>query len=126
MQGCVLGSVVVAFGLSGFVVPAQAAPSSCADRVGVEATIAAVEGREGTFRLKALAKDLATGDPLSAPQVFFRSGEEGTAKSELPGGAEIRWVASVDPANATATYRVETRCKGEVTSSQAVTLQLPK
>lgn len=101
-----------------------AADAACPTRVGVEATISAVEGREGVYRLRAEAKDLATGNLLPSPQVFFRRAEEGAANSSLPGGGEIRYTVLVEDSKAV--FKVETQCNNELTASQKITINLPK
>ncbi|HEX2222584.1 MAG TPA: hypothetical protein VHN15_00105 [Thermoanaerobaculia bacterium] len=97
---------------------------ACPTRIGVEASVAAAEGQDGVFRLRAEAKDLATGTLLPSPQVFFRKGEEATASGSLPAGGEIRYVVKVDGSNAV--FQLEAKCKDEITTSQKVSLQLPK
>lgn len=101
-----------------------AADAACPARIGIEATVAPVEGREGEFRLRAETKDLATGNLLPSPQVFFRQGGEASANSTLPGNGEIRFVVSVE--GSATVFKVEARCGGELTTSQKVTVQLPK
>jgi hypothetical protein len=97
----------------------------CPSRIGVEASIAPVEGQVGVFRLRATTKDLTSDEPLPSPQILFRQGEGGSAQSSLPGGGEIRFTVSVGQ-EATAIYQVETLCAGKLTNSQKVIVQLPK
>lgn len=110
--------------LTSAAVSTAASNPACPTRIGVEASVAAAEGQEGVFRLRAESKDLGTGTMLSAPQIFFRKGEEATASGSLPGGGEIRYVVKVD--GSSVLFQLEAKCKDEVTASQKVTLQLPK
>lgn len=118
-----VGAVGIVLSLNTWGITSRATSPACPEKVSVEATIAPVAGREGTFRLRVLSKDLKSGEPLPSPQIVFSKGQGGTATASLPGEGEMEWTVNAEGTKAT--YSMEVRCRGEVTSSQKIAFELP-